>query len=214
MWWMGRSIRGLIGIDPWQGKTIEGELMIRTVIHIDEDKCTGCGLCASACHEGAIGIVDGKAKLLRDDFCDGMGDCLPSCPTGAITLDSHDYTDFQEGMAICTKTVLDTFAPGNTYFINVLTQITALCDCWGMTTPSLVPDIGIMAGEDIVAVERASIDAIKIEDLIPAGIPSGMQLSGHGHLFEQLHGKNPFIQLEKLEKYGLGTQEYELQTVR
>ena len=52
------------------------------------------------------------------------------------------------------------------------------------------------------------------EDLIPAGIPSGMQLSGHGHLFEQLHGKNPFIQLEKLEKYGLGTQEYELQTVR
>ena len=61
MWWMGRSIRGLIGIDPWQGKTIEGELMIRTVIHIDEDKCTGCGLCANACHEGAIGIVGGKA---------------------------------------------------------------------------------------------------------------------------------------------------------
>ena len=140
--------------------------------------------------------------------------CVKVCPTGAVTLDSHDYTDFQEGMAICTKTVLDTFAPGNTYFINVLTQITALCDCWGMTTPSLVPDIGIMAGEDIVAVERASIDAIKIEDLIPAGIPSGMQLFGHGHLFEQLHGKNPFIQLEKLEKHGLGTQEYELQTIR
>lgn len=98
--------------------------------------------------------------------------------------------------------------PGNAYYINVLTNITALCDCWGMTTPALVPDIGIMASEDIVAIERASLDAIKMEDLIPAGVPAGMELSGHGHLFEQLHGKNPYIQLQKLEEQGLGTQEY------
>ena len=60
--------------------------MIRKIIHIDEDKCNGCGACASACHEGAIGMVDGKAKLLRDDYCDGLGDCLPTCPTGAISF--------------------------------------------------------------------------------------------------------------------------------
>lgn len=60
--------------------------MIRKIIHIDEDKCNGCGACAAACHEGAIGMVDGKAKLLRDDYCDGLGDCLPECPTGAITF--------------------------------------------------------------------------------------------------------------------------------
>ena len=54
--------------------------MIRRIIEIDEDKCNGCGLCADACHEDAIGIVDGKAKLLRDDDCDGLGDCLPNCP--------------------------------------------------------------------------------------------------------------------------------------
>ena len=60
--------------------------MIRRIIRIDSDKCNGCGLCAQACHEGAIGMVDGKARLLRDDYCDGLGDCLPACPTGAITF--------------------------------------------------------------------------------------------------------------------------------
>ena len=60
--------------------------MIRRIIQINEEKCNGCGACAAACHEGAIGMADGKAKLLRDDYCDGLGDCLPECPTGAITF--------------------------------------------------------------------------------------------------------------------------------
>ena len=64
--------------------------MIRKIIQIDEEKCNGCGACAAACHEGAIGMVNGKAKLLRDDYCDGLGDCLPACPTGAITFTERD----------------------------------------------------------------------------------------------------------------------------
>ena len=64
--------------------------MIRKIIKIDESKCIGCGLCAEACHEGAIGMVDGVAKLLRDDYCDGLGDCLPACPTGAITFEERE----------------------------------------------------------------------------------------------------------------------------
>lgn len=60
--------------------------MKRRIIHIDEEKCNGCGACAAACHEGAIAMVNGKAKLMRDDYCDGLGDCLPACPTGAITF--------------------------------------------------------------------------------------------------------------------------------
>ena len=64
--------------------------MIKKVIDIDENKCVGCGLCAKACKEGAIGMVDGKAKLMREDYCDGLGNCLPVCPTGAITFSERE----------------------------------------------------------------------------------------------------------------------------
>ena len=70
--------------------------MIRKIIHIDEEKCNGCGLCASACHEGAIDIVDGKAKLVRENFCDGLGDCLPGCPTGAISFEEREAPAYDE----------------------------------------------------------------------------------------------------------------------
>ena len=183
----------------------------------DADKCIHCGKCITACNHHANSFSEpGKAGIYEVNYhhCTLCQHCIKICPTQAITLDSHDYADFQTGMAICTKTVADTFAPGQIYYINVLTSITALCDCWGMTTPSLVPDIGIMASDDIVAIERASLDAIKMEDLIPVGIPQGMELNGEGHLFQRLHGKDPYIQLDALEKVGLGTQRYELVTVR
>lgn len=70
--------------------------MIRKIIHIDEEKCNGCGLCADACHEGAIEMVDGKARLVRENFCDGFGDCLPGCPTGAITFEEREAPEYDE----------------------------------------------------------------------------------------------------------------------
>ena len=70
--------------------------MVRQIINIDREKCNGCGLCVSACHEGAIGMKDGKAVLLRDDYCDGLGDCLPVCPTGAITFENREALEYNE----------------------------------------------------------------------------------------------------------------------
>jgi Fe-S-cluster-containing hydrogenase component 2 len=77
--------------------------MVRKIIQINEERCNGCGVCAKTCHEGAIGMVDGKAKLLRDDYCDGLGDCLPACPTGAITFVEREAAAYDEAAVIEAK---------------------------------------------------------------------------------------------------------------
>lgn len=77
--------------------------MIRRIITIDKEKCNGCGLCATACHEGAIGMINGKAVLLREDYCDGLGDCLPACPTGAIRFEEREALAYNETAVIEAK---------------------------------------------------------------------------------------------------------------
>lgn len=77
--------------------------MVRKIIKINEALCNGCGACAAACHEGAIGMVNGKAKLLREDYCDGLGDCLPACPTGAITFEEREAPAYDEAAVLASK---------------------------------------------------------------------------------------------------------------
>ena len=77
--------------------------MKRKIIQIDREKCNGCGLCAAACHEGAIGMVDGKARLLREDYCDGLGDCLPACPTGAISFEEREAPAYDRAAVQAAK---------------------------------------------------------------------------------------------------------------
>ena len=86
--------------------------MVRRIIEIDEEKCNGCGACADACHEGAIRMMDGKAKLIRDDYCDGLGDCLPTCPTGAITFVEREAAAYDEAAVLAAKAKKDSPCSG------------------------------------------------------------------------------------------------------
>lgn len=85
--------------------------MIRRIITINEERCNGCGLCADACHEGAIGIIDGKARLLREDYCDGLGDCLPACPMNAISFEEREAPAYNEAAVLASKKEKSTPSP-------------------------------------------------------------------------------------------------------
>ena len=87
--------------------------MIRKIIQIDEEACNGCGACARACHEGAIAMVDGKARLTREDYCDGLGDCLPACPTGAISFETREAAAYDEAAVKAAKAAAPHACPGS-----------------------------------------------------------------------------------------------------
>ena len=146
--------------------------MIRRIIQIDEEKCNGCGACAAACHESAIGMVDGKAKLLRDDYCDGLGECLPACPTGAITFVEREAAAYDEAAVIRNQRPLQqwpvqiklvpTSAP---YFDGAKLLIAA--DCTAYTYASFHEDF---KNEKIVLVGCPKLDSVdyseKLEEII------------------------------------------------
>ena len=146
--------------------------MIRRIIQINEEKCNGCGACAATCHESAIGMVDGKAKLLRDDYCDGLGDCLPACPTGAITFVEREAAAYDEAAVIKNQRPLQqwpvqiklvpTSAP---YFAGAKLLIAA--DCTAYAYASFHEDF--MKGK-IVLVGCPKLDSIdyseKLEEII------------------------------------------------
>ena len=107
--------------------------MIRKIVTIDEAKCTGCGLCADACHEGAIGMVDGKAKLLREDYCDGLGDCLPACPVDAISFEEREAPAYNEAAVLAAKMAKEPLP----------------CGCPGSQCKTLTPEVPAPAAPQV-----------------------------------------------------------------
>ncbi len=183
--------------------------LMATTFKWDSKKCTGCLLCRDNCPNHAIHYEKGRISIFDHD-CKYCMHCVSACPKGAITIDQSGYRFFQTGMALVTREVLKTFEPSRVFYITALLQITPYCDCWGFTTPAIVPDIGIVAGDDLAAVETAAMDLIKAEDFIEGSLPSDLSRSGSGHLLKQIHGKDPYIQVEECIKLKLGNNKYKL----
>jgi len=179
----------------------------------NKEVCTRCKVCMENCPNHAIRFSEQDTFEVFYHHCKFCQHCILICPAKAISLVGGGYRDFQRGMALTTSAVLKTFAPESTLFISVLTDITVFCDCWGMTTHALVPDIGILAGRDIVAIEQAALDLIRTEDLIPGALPKSYVLRQGRHLFEKIHGKDPYVVVEYLAELGHGSRDYTLRAV-
>ena len=177
----------------------------------DAEACEHCYICRDNCPAGAISFDDEGKLSIFSHHCRYCMHCVDSCPAKAIEIATDSIRYFQEGMARATKTVLETFEPNRVLYLTLLMNITPLCDCWGFTTPSLVPDVGIMASNDIVAIEQASLDAIEAKNYIPGSLPEQLELAeGEGHLFDRIWHKDPYLQVETAAKLGLGSRKYDL----
>ena len=179
-------------------------------------KCTFCGRCVEACDTDAVRLdPKGKTVAIFYHHCRYCRHCVNACPQGALVMrDASGFKHFQEAMARTTRAMMKSFDPSRVLHLNLLIDITMFCDCWGMTTPSVVPDVGVMASHDMVAIETASIDAVKIEDLIPGSLIGDQKLVAGKTLWERLHGKDPLVQVRALQRCGLGTMDYKLAEVK
>ena len=175
------------------------------------EKCIHCNKCTEECPNHANSFdKDGNYSIFFHN-CTYCQHCVLACPKGALELDAANFYTFQEGLARVAAVFLKHLKANRSLFINVLTNITAYCDCWGMTTPSLVPDIGILASRNIVAVETASLDKIKASKFMPEGLPIGQKLARKkGHLFERISAKDPFVQVRMMDELGFGPADYKI----
>ena len=179
-------------------------------IAYDRSRCTLCEKCIKECKQGAISRHKEKGIDFFFHHCVYCQHCILICPNKAISIESRTFENFARGLALTISAFLKKHTPENMLFINFLTDITIWCDCWGMSTAPLVPDIGIVASNDIVAVDTASLDMIKTEDLLPNGMPKGRKLVEGKHLFEKIHAKDPYVMIKLLKECYGGSMEYEL----
>jgi len=200
-----------IGMGTVDGKT-------RAMVHGLEggiiwhaEKCIHCQRCIRECRYHGNSF-DGQGNYqINYHSCTLCQHCILSCPKAALELDARNFNAMQEGLARVVAVFLKHLRPNRALFINILTDITVYCDCWGMTTPSLVPDVGILAGRNIVAVEKASLDKIKASKLMPEGLPVGFKLARRkGHLFERITEKDPYVQVRMLDTLGFGPPDYRI----
>ncbi len=175
------------------------------------DRCTHCRKCIEACEHQAISFNEAGELEQNSHHCTLCLHCMVVCPQHAITISKKGWPQFQKGLALAAKSVLDTFEPGRQLHINVALSMTAICDCWGMSLPPFRPDVGVFASTDPIAVDTASIDYMDCEDAFPGSLPEGVTLrEGEGHILERMWGKDPYAQVRAGEELGLGKTKYKI----
>jgi uncharacterized Fe-S center protein len=168
-----------------------------------------------ACNRGAARWDDKEDQLkIFYHHCAYCRHCVLACPKKAFKINGGGFVPFQRGLALATREVLNTFDPARVLHINFLTQITVYCDCWGFSSPSLIPDVGILASQDIVAVDKASLDMTRDGEPLPGSLPPGRELMEGEHLFERIHGKDPYEMIRQMQEVGLGSEGYAVKEVK
>lgn len=169
----------------------------------------------ASCPQSAISQDrDHEDRLhLHLEPCNGCGKCLQVAPEGSLKIQEVNFASFQEAAARSVKSVLDTFAPEKRVYLNLATHISPVCDCFGMTPAAILPDVGIFGGDDLCAVEQATLDALKPLKLIRENIPAPYEVQDDlPHPLQQLHGryKDPYLVIRYGEQLGLGCSDYTL----
>jgi hypothetical protein len=184
-------------------------------LHWDRDACIECRQCVEGCPTGAARFDDDGNFSIFFHNCIYCHHCTIACPEHAIEFDDKNIYYFHCGLALATREVLKHFDPANVLFINALLDITSFCDCWGFTTPSIVPDVGILASRSIMPIEKASVDMVKADSFIEGSLPGHVTRDPERgeHLLQQIWGRDPYDQIRAGEEVGLGASDYELEEV-
>ncbi len=178
--------------------------------HFDwqSEACTHCRQCVENCPTKAASFDAQDRLTISEHHCRYCMHCVEACPAACLQVDGSRYRAFQHGMALAVKACLDRFEADRVLYLTCLLNITPLCDCWGFSLPAVVPDIGILAGDNVVAIEQAALDLIDADNYIPGSLPDQMTMGAEGHLFQRIHNKDPYVQVEACADMGLGSREY------
>ena len=174
----------------------------------NKDLCTFCSICAHNCPMDAI-TVEGKTFVVNDDKCWRCGRCVRVCPEGALIV-PLSMENFSIALAESTQAVLSTFKPGKVFYINLLFDMQPECDCMSMSDTPVVQDQGILLSDDIVAIDKASLDLITQAKPLPQSKAENLVIKDGLDIFSLLHRKDSKTQIETAEKLGLGTSDYQI----
>lgn len=174
----------------------------------DESLCTFCGICANNCPQDAIEVKP-DSFLVDEKSCWRCGRCVRVCPEGALTV-PISMENFQVSLAEAAKAVLSTFGPAKVFYINFLMDIQPECDCMAVSDTPVVQDQGILLGDDVVAIDKASLDLIGKARPLPQSKAEQMEVEEGSDVLSLIHRKDAKIQIEAAEKMGLGKTDYQL----